>query len=152
MATISTATRIYRFGPAVRILTVVAAVGLIAAGIWEIANAFSAHNGVIQQFFGIVLGMVPVALALFGAPAVLRCQLEVHEDRLEYQGLLIEASIPRSAIVDALSPRESYGMFSLFLTVAGKPFKRLHIAILGKKDEAFERWYSDLPHGQTAKV
>ncbi len=137
---------VYSFGPIIKTLTVAAAIVLIAFGVWGVMNAYANLHGVGAQFGGVLLSMLPIALALFGAPMVWRCKLCLYEDRLEYTGLMLDAVIYKADIVEALTPAPHHGMFDIFLNVVGKPFKKLHIAVLGRRDETMTRWLNALPH------
>jgi hypothetical protein len=143
---------VYQFGPVFKTFVIVAAVALIAIGITGAMQSYTHMNSVGAQFGGILLSMVPIAVALFGAPMVWRCKLTLHEDRLEYNGLIVDAVIRKSDVLEALTPAPQYGMFQIFLTLAGHPFKRLHLAVLGHMDDALERWVNALPHGETSKA
>ncbi len=148
---IRTQPQVYQFGPVFRTGLVIASIALVAAGVWGMMNAYSHFHTVYGQFFGILLGLVPVAGALIGAPMVWRCKLTLHEDRLVYNGLVVDAEIRKSDVIDALAPAPHYGMFHILLTLARHPFKKLHIAVLGRMDDALARWVGALPH-QTQKV
>lgn len=138
--------RVYSFGPIIKALVIIAATGLLAIGVWGSIYAYTHLHGVLAQFGGILLAMVPIALALFGGPVVWACRLCLYEDRLEYHGLMLDTVIRKADIIDALSPAPALGMFQIFLTLAGKPFKKLHIAVLGHRDETLTRWVNALPH------
>jgi len=149
--TIHAKPRVYTFGPVFKTGLLLAAVALVAAGVWGIMNAYSHFHTIYGQVFGILLSLIPVAAALIGAPMVWRCKLTLHEDRLEYNGLLIDRVIRKSDVINALGKQEQTGMFSIFLTLASQPFKSLHIAVLGRMDDALAGWLGALPH-QTQKV
>ncbi len=144
--------RTYQFSPVFKTLLVLGSVLFIISGVWGIAESYTQMHGVVAQFSGIVASMVPIALALFGAPMVWRCKLTLHEDRLEYNGLVVDAVIRKADVLDALTPQPQYGMFQIFLTLAGHPFKRLHLAVLGRMDEALSGWVNALPHTPHADV
>jgi len=143
--------RIYQFGPVFKTLLVLTSLLFIASGIAGIMQSYLYAHGVVAQFGGILLSLIPIAIALFGAPVVWRCKLTLFEDRLEYNGLLIDRVIRKEEIREALSPAPRYGMFSVFLNVYGQPFKSLHIAVLGHVDDAFTGWVNGLPHPQSSK-
>lgn len=138
--------RVYQFGPIVKTLVALAALALIVIGIVGVMQAYTHLHGVAAQFGGCVLSMIPIAVALFGAPTIWRCKLTLHEDRLEYNGLMIDRVIRKSDVINALGKQEQTGMFSIFLTLASQPFKSLHIAVLGRMDDAISRWVDGLPH------
>jgi len=138
--------RVYQFGPIVKTLVALAALALIVIGVAGVMQAYTHLHGVAAQFGGCVLAMVPIAVALFGAPIVWRCKLTLHDDRLEYNGLMIDRVIRKSDVINALGKQEQTGMFSIFLTLASQPFKSLHIAVLGRMDDAMSRWVDALPH------
>ena len=144
--------RVYTFGPIFKTLLVFGAFALIAIGVVGMMQSYTHGHGVLAQFGGILLSLIPVAAALIGAPMVWRCKLSLYEDRLEYNGLMLDATIRKADVIDALSPAPHYGMFSIFLTLAGQPFKKLHIAVLGHMDEALKGWVNALPHTETSKV
>jgi hypothetical protein len=144
--------RVYQFGPVFKSLIIAGALALIAIGVTGAMQSYTHMHGVVAQFGGILLSLIPIAAALFGAPMVWRCKLSLYEDRLEYNGLMIDAVIRKSDIIDSLMPAPQYGMFQIFLTLAGHPFKRLHLAVLGHMDEAFMRWVNGLPHAEPVKV
>ncbi len=137
--------RVYQFGPIMKTLVVAGALGLIAAGVWGVMHSYLTMHGVLAQFGGCLLSMVPIAAALFGAPIVWQCRLALYEDRMEYHGLFLDISVARAEVVDVLSRDDHNGMFSIFLTLASQPLKRLHFAILGKMDDALARWVSAAP-------
>jgi hypothetical protein len=143
--------QVYQFGPVFKTGLVLASVAMVAAGIWGMANAYTHFHTVLGQFGGILLSLIPVAAALIGAPMVWRCRLTLHEDRLVYNGLVIDAVIRKSDVIDALTPAPHYGMFHILLTLVRHPVKKLHIAVLGRMDDALARWVGALPH-QTQKV
>ncbi len=138
--------RVYQFGPIVKTLVTLAAFALVIIGVAGVMQAYTHLHGVAAQFGGCVLSMIPIAAALFGAPIVWRCKLTLHEDRLEYNGLMIDRVIRKSDVINALGKQEQTGMFSIFLTLASQPFKSLHIAVLGRMDDAISRWVDGLPH------
>ena len=152
METTQTQPRVYQFGPVFKTLVVLAALGLIAIGIVGSAESYALMPTLAGKIMGVLLSLVPIAIALFGAPVVWRCKLSLYEDRLEYNGLLIDRVIHKEEIREALSPEPRYGMFSVFLNVYGQPFKSLHIAVLGHVDEAFTHWVGALPHPQSSKI
>ncbi len=143
--------QVYQFGPVFKTGLVIASILMVAAGVWGMMNAYSHFHTVYGQFGGILLSLIPVAAALFGAPMVWRCKLTLHDDRLVYNGLVIDAEISKSDVIDALTPAPHYGMFHILLTLVQHPFKKLHIAVLGRMDDALARWVGALPH-QTQKV
>jgi hypothetical protein len=143
--------QVYRFGPAFKTGLVLASIALIVAGVWGMMNAYSHFHTVYGQFGGILLSLIPVATALFGAPMVWNCKLTLHEDRLVYNGLVIDAEISKSDVIDAITPAPHYGMFHILLTLVKHPVKKLHIAVLGRMDDALAHWVGALPH-QTQKV
>src|SRR5262249_37437046 len=138
--------QVYQFGPIVKTLTALTALALIVIGVTGVMQAYTHLHGVAAQFGGCVLSMIPIAAALFGRPIVVRCQLTLHEDRLEYNGLMIDRVIRKTDVINALSQQEQTGMFSIFLTLASQPFKSLHIAVLGRMDDTISRWVDALPH------
>ncbi len=138
--------RVYQFGPIVKTLVTLAAAALVIIGVAGVMQAYTHLHGVAAQFGGCVLSMIPIAVALLGAPIVWRCKLTLHEDRLEYNGLMIDRVIRKSDVINALGQQEQAGMFSIFLTLASQPFKSLHIAVLGRMDDAMSRWVDALPH------
>lgn len=146
MEATKTSPRTYQFGPVFKTLLVLASVAFIVSGVWGVMQSYIHMHGVVAQFGGIVASMVPIALALFGAPMVWRCKLTLHEDHLEYNGLVIDAVIRKADVLDALTPQPQYGIFQIFLTLAGHPFKRLHLAVLGRMDDTLSGWVSALPH------
>ncbi len=148
---IYTKPQVYQFGPIFKTGLVLASIGMIVAGVWIMMNAYSHFHTVYGQFGGILLGLIPVAAALFGAPMVWRCKLTLHEDRLVYNGLVIDAEIRKSDVIDALTSASDYGVFHILLTLVQHPVKKLHIAVLGRMDDALARWVGALPH-QTQKV
>jgi len=149
--TIHAKPRVYSFGPVFKTGLVLASIALVAAGVWGMMNAYSHFHTVYGQFGGIFASLIPVAAALIGAPMVWRCKLTLHEDRLVYNGLIVDAEIRKSDVIDALTPAPNYGMFHILLTLARHPFKKLHIAVLGRMDDALAHWLGALPH-QTQKV
>jgi hypothetical protein len=144
--------RIYQFGPVFKSLVVAGALALIAIGVTGAMQSYQHMHGPLAQFGGILLSLIPIAAALFGAPMIWRCKLSLYEDRLEYNGLVIDAVIRKSDIIDSLMPAPQYGIFQIFLTLAGHPFKRLHLAVFGHMDDAVERWVNGLPHAEPVKV
>lgn len=144
--------RVYQFGPIFKTLLIVGALALVAMGVWGVMQSYTHGHGVLAQFGGVLLSLIPIAAALFGAPMVWRCKLTLFEDRLEYNGLMLDATIRKADVIAALSPAPQYGMFSIFLTLAGQPFKRLHIAVLGHMDDALRSWVNTLPHAEPSKV
>ena len=144
--------RVYQFGPVFKALLIAGAVALIAVGVTGAIQSYTHMHGPVAQFGGILLSLIPIAAALFGAPMVWRCKLSLYEDRLEYNGLVIDAVIRKSDIIDALMPEPENGMFQIFLTLAGHPFKRLHLAVLGHMDDAMARWVNGLPHAEPVRV
>ena len=142
--------QVYQFGPVFKTGLVLASLALIAVGVWGAMNAYTHFHTVYAQFGGVVLSLIPIAAALFGAPMVWRCKLTLHEDRLVYNGLIMDAEILKSDVVDALTPTPHYGMFHILLTLVQHPVKRLHIAVLGRMDDALARWVGALPHQQKA--
>ena len=151
METTQNQPRVYQFGPVFKTVLVLASVALIAIGITGAAESYLLMPSLAGKAGGLLLSLVPIAVALFGAPVVWRCKLSLYEDRLEYNGLLIDRVIHKEEIREALSPTPRYGMFSVFLNVYGQPFKSLHIAVLGHVDDVFMRWVGGLPHPQTSK-
>lgn len=143
--------QVYQFGPLFKTGLVVVSVAMIAAGVWGMMNAYSHFQTVYGQFGGILLSLIPVAAALFGAPMLWRCKLTLHDDRLVYNGLVIDAEITKADVIDAITPAPHYGVFHILLTLVKHPVKKLHIAVLGRMDDALERWVGALPH-QTQKV
>ncbi len=137
--------RVYQFGPIMKTLVVAGALGLIAAGVWGVMHSYLTMHGVLAQLGGCLLSMIPIAVALFGAPIVWQCRLALYEDRMEYHGLFLDISVNRAEVVDVLSRDDHNGMFSIFLTLASQPLKRMHFAILGKMDDALTRWVSAAP-------
>ncbi|MBW8734838.1 MAG: hypothetical protein JF571_11145 [Asticcacaulis sp.] len=105
--------RVYQFGPIVKTLVAVAALVLVVVGVAGVMQAYTHLHGVPAQFGGCLLAMIPIAVALFGAPVVWRCKLTLHEDRLEYNGLLIDRVIRKSDVINALGRQEQPGMFSI---------------------------------------
>ena len=144
--------RVYQFGPVFKSLLAAGALALIAIGVAGAIQSYTHMQGPIAQFGGILISLIPIAAALFGAPMVWRCKLSLYEDRLEYNGLVMDAVIRKSDIINALTPAPQYGMFQIFLTLAGHPFKRLHLAVLGHMDDAVMRWVNGLPHAEPVKV
>jgi hypothetical protein len=144
--------RVYEFGPVFKTLLLVSALALIAVGVTGAIQSYTLMQGPVAQFGGILLSLIPIAAALFGTPMVWRCKLSLYEDRLEYNGLVVDAVIRKSDIIEALTPEPHYGMFQIFLTLAGHPFKRLHLAVLGHMDDAVMRWVNGLPHAEPVKV
>jgi len=138
--------RVYQFGPIVKTLVTLAALVLVVVGVAGVMQSYTHLHGVAAQFGGCLLSMIPIAFALFGAPIIWRCKLTLHEDRLEYNGLMIDRVIRKSDVINALGKQEQTGMFSIFLTLASQPFKSLHIAVLGRMDDAISRWVEGLPH------
>lgn len=131
--------RIYQFGPVFKTLLLVASAGLIGLGIWGTASAYASGGDLEHRFTEMLLSLVPMAIALFGAPALWQCRLELYEDHLEYYGLLVRRVIRKADIQEALSePR--YGMVSVILTLYGQPLKSVRIALLGKMDDGLARW------------
>src|SRR5215469_10948319 len=102
--------QVYQFGPVFKTGLVFASLALIAAGVWGAMNAYTHFHTVLGQFGGVVLSLIRIAAALFGAPMVWRCKLTLHEDRLVYNGLIMDAEILKSDVIDALSPTPHYGM------------------------------------------
>jgi hypothetical protein len=145
----NSAPRVYRFGPIFKTLLVLTALAMIAIGVTGVMQSYAQLNGVPAQFAGILLSMIPIAAALFGAPMLWRCKLTLHEDRLEYNGLLIDTVIRKTDVINALSREPRFGVFSIFLTLAGKS---LHIAVLGPMDEAIRSWVAAVPHGEASKA
>lgn len=132
----------YRFGIIVKSALFVAAMLQIVAGVILMANAYLAGDSVLTQFSGIVLGMIPVSIALFVIPVLWRCELRVYEDRLEYQGVLLDVAIPRKDIVvAATAPRPGFGMFDVSLEMINGPFRRLHLAIMARNDDRLTTWF-----------
>ena len=143
--------QVYQFGPVFKTGLVIVSLALIAVGVWGMMNAYSHFHTVYGQFGGILLSLIPVASALFGAPMVWRCKLTLTEDSLVYNGLVIDAEIRKSDVIDAITPASHYGVFHILLTLVKNPVKKLHIAVLGRMDDALARWVGALPH-QTQKV
>jgi hypothetical protein len=143
------APRIYTFGPIFKTLLVIISLAMIVIGVTGAMQSYTQLNSVGAQFAGVLLSMIPIAAALFGAPMLWRCKLTLFEDRLEYNGLLIDTVIRKTDVINALSREPRYGVFSIFLTLAGKS---LHIAVLGRMDEAIRSWVDALPHGDTYKA
>ncbi|MDC7685119.1 hypothetical protein PQU92_17690 [Asticcacaulis sp. BYS171W] len=132
----------YRFGPLVKTALFVAALLQIVAGIMLIANAYMAGGSVLAQFSGIVMGMIPVAIALFVVPVLWNCQLRVYENRLEYQGVLLNIAIPREDLVAvSAAPKPGFGMFGLTLELVNGPFHRLNLAIMSKNEDRVVNWF-----------
>ncbi|MFT3996088.1 MAG: hypothetical protein QM667_01680 [Asticcacaulis sp.] len=132
----------YRFGPVVKAALLCAALLQIVAGIMLMANAYLSGGSLLTQFSGVVMGMIPVAVALFVVPVLWRCELRVYEDRLEYQGILLDIAIPREDIVAAAAaPRPGFGMFDLSLELINGPFRRLHLAIMSKNQDRLVNWF-----------
>jgi hypothetical protein len=144
--------RVYQFGPVFKFLLLAGALALIVMGVTGAIQSYTHMHGAVAQFGGILLSLIPIATAVFGAPMVWRCKLSLYEDRLEYNGLVIDAVIRKSDIIDALTPEPQNGMFQIFLTLAGHPFKRLHLAVLGHMDDAMARWVNGLPHAEPVRV
>ncbi|BBF82757.1 MULTISPECIES: hypothetical protein [Asticcacaulis] len=134
----------YRFGPVVKIALLSAALLQIVAGVLLMSQAYLAGGTVLQQFSGVVLGMIPVSIALFLTPVLWRCELRVYEDRLEYQGILLDIAIPRDHIVAAVAPRRGLGMFDVSLELVNAPFRRLHLAIMDRNEERLARWLNNV--------
>ncbi|UDF05671.1 hypothetical protein [Asticcacaulis sp. AND118] len=130
----------YRFGLGVKSALVCAALLQIVAGVLLMSQAYMAGGTVMQQFSGVVLGLIPVAIALFVVPVLWRCELRVYEDRLEYQGVLLDIAIPREDIVAAAAPRRGMGMFDVSLELINGPFRRLRLAIMDKNEERLANW------------
>jgi hypothetical protein len=78
-------------------------------------------------------------------PALWRCKLVLYKQHLEYHGLLIDRTIRKQEIQNALRPEPRFGMFSVILRVYGQPFNKLHIAVLGRADDALNRWMKNVP-------
>lgn len=144
--------RVYQFGPVFKSLLLAGALALIVMGVIGTIQSYTHMHGSLAQFGGIVVSLIPIAAALFGTPMIWRCKLSLYEDRLEYNGLVIDAVIRKADIIDALTPEPHYGMFQIFLTLAGHPFKRLHLAVLGHMDDALTRWINGLPHAEPIKI
>lgn len=142
--------RVYRFGPASKACLVAMAVALIAVGIAGVAESYLTLNGVAAQFGGILVAMIPLALALFGVPALWQCRLELYDDHLEYYGVFVRRVIRKADIKRALSPQPRFGMFSVIFTLYGQPLHSVRIAILGHMDDVFARWMGDVP-GQATR-
>ncbi len=147
MESTTVAPRVYQFGPIVKTLLILAALTMLVSGVSGVAYAYTHAHGVLAQFGGCLLSMIPIAAALFGAPIVWRCKLTLSEDSLEYNGLMIDRVIRKSEVINALAQDDHNGMFSIFLTLASQPFKSLHIAVLGRWDDAVRGWVDALPHG-----
>ena len=64
---------------------------------------------------------------------------------------VIDAEIRKSDVIDALTSASDYGVFHILLTLVQHPVKKLHIAVLGRMDDALARWVGALPH-ETQKV
>lgn len=153
MESTANAPRIYRFGFAFKTFLLVASASLIVAGISGVGYAYSNFHGVPAQFAGILVGMLPIALALFGAPALWSCELKLHEDRLEYHGVMVDAVVRKADVLEAHRAPRAYGLESVFLTVAGRPFRKLHIALLGQRDHgAMASWIAGLPSTRVVKL
>lgn len=131
----------YRFGPLVKAALLVAALLQIVAGVLLIANGYLSGDTVLERFSGILLGMIPVAVALFVVPVLWRCELRVYENRLEYRGVMLDLVIPREDIVSAdAAARPGFGMFDLSLELINGPFRRLHLAILSRQEDRLVDW------------
>lgn len=144
--------RIYTFGPVFKTLLILTAVTLMALGLWGVMQAYTHGTSVLAQFCGVLLSLLPMALALIGTPMVWRCRLTLFDDHLEYRGLVMDAVIQRSEIRHALAPRQRFGLFWVFLILAEEPLKRLNIAILGRVDDTLSAWVKALPKVQLAKL
>ncbi|MDI7773911.1 hypothetical protein [Asticcacaulis sp. EMRT-3] len=139
------APRVYQFSAAFKGLLVIGALALIVLGILGTADAYLYGGSLAAQFGGCLLALIPFSIALFVVPALWQCKLCLYEDHLEYNGLLVQRTIRKADIQRALRPTPRYGMFSVILTLYGQPFKRMRIAILGRADEALNRWMNGLP-------
>lgn len=135
----------YEFSAGFKALLIVGAVALIALGVWGTAESYLNGRTVMAQFAGCALSIVPFIGALVVVPALWRCKLVLYKQHLEYHGLLIDRTIRRQEIQNALRPEPRFGMFSVILRVYGQPFKQLHIAVLGRADDALNRWMKNLP-------
>ena len=138
--------RIYQFGPLFKTLLILAGIALIGLGLWGEIKSYETLPDVGHQFFGILVSLLPMALALIGIPMLWQCKLSLYEDHLEYHGLLVHRVIRKADVQLALRPEPRYGMFSVILTLYGQPLKSIHIAVLGRMDDVFAGWVSALPN------
>ncbi|MGN6421779.1 MAG: hypothetical protein ACTHLA_00560 [Asticcacaulis sp.] len=135
----------YEFSVGFKALLVVGALALIALGIWGTAESYLNGRTVMAQFAGCAFSIIPFIGALIVVPALWRCKLVLYKQHLEYHGLLIDRTIRKQEIQNALRPEPRFGMFSVILRVYGQPFNKLHIAVLGRADDALNRWMKNVP-------
>lgn len=135
----------YRFNVGFKVFLVVAALALVAVGIAGTAESYLYGPTLAAQFAGCVLSIIPIIGALIVVPALWRCKLVLYKQHLEYHGLLIDRTIRKQEIQNALRPEPRYGMFSVILRVYGQPFKSLRIAVLGRADDVLNRWMKNVP-------